>query len=320
MPGGESLVRQSIIGRRFLTEEFGLTPEQLRMCWLPDTFGYTGSLPQILKKSGMDWFQTIKLSWNKVTNFPYRTFHWKGIDGSSVLVHMPPEGEYNSRGAADGLLRGLAQYPGARPGHRTSRLRIRRRRRRTQRDPPRDDGSRARPARTAEGRILHGERLLPPPRERWMSRLRTRGELYLQAHQGTYTTQAHIKRYNRMVERKLHEAEALAAIVGEDCRAALEQHWRDVLLGHFHDILPGSGITRVVREAVESLQRIDAALDEYIASLAARLPAQGRRALRAEPDLDVPPRARLARGRLVRGGGASVRCRGAETRERPSRN
>ncbi|HEX4056844.1 MAG TPA: hypothetical protein VHX87_00840, partial [Galbitalea sp.] len=110
MPGGESLVRQSIIGRRFLSEEFGMTPDQLRMCWLPDTFGYTGSLPQILKLSGMDWFQTIKLSWNKVTNFPYRTFHWQGIDGSSVLVHMPPEGEYNSRGAADGLLRGLKQY------------------------------------------------------------------------------------------------------------------------------------------------------------------------------------------------------------------
>ena len=59
----------------------------------------------------MDWFQTIKLAWNKVNDFPHRTFHWQGIDGSSVLVHMPPEGDYNSRGAADNLLTGLAKYP-----------------------------------------------------------------------------------------------------------------------------------------------------------------------------------------------------------------
>jgi alpha-mannosidase len=274
MPGGESLVRQSIIGRRFLSEEFGQTSDQLRMCWLPDTFGYTGSLPQILKKSGMDWFQTIKLSWNKVTNFPYRTFHWQGIDGSTVLVHMPPEGEYNSRGAADGLLRGLAQYPerdlntallvygsgdgGGGPneihlemtGREQSLLGL-----------PKVQYSKA---------TAFFERL-----EKLDVSASHTGELYLQAHQGTYTTQGHIKRMNRIVERKLHEAEALAAILGVDCRAELEPHWRDVLLGHFHDILPGSGITRVVREAVESLERVNAALDEYIESLAARLPRKG---------------------------------------------
>jgi alpha-mannosidase len=92
-------VRQSLVGRRFLAEEFGLTPDEMRLCWLPDTFGYSGNLPQILKKSGMDWFQTIKLAWNKVTVFPHRTFTWQGIDGSSVLVHMPPEGDYNREGA-----------------------------------------------------------------------------------------------------------------------------------------------------------------------------------------------------------------------------
>jgi alpha-mannosidase len=274
MPGGESLVRQSIIGRRFLTEEFGMTDEQLRMCWLPDTFGYTGSLPQILRGSGMEWFQTIKLSWNKVTDFPYRTFHWKGIDDSCVLVHMPPEGEYNSRGAADGLLRGLAQYPerdlntallvygsgdgGGGPneihlemtGREKSLLGL-----------PKVEYSKA---------SAFFERLAQLD-----VKATYEGELYLQAHQGTYTTQGHIKRLNRIVERKLHEAEALAAMVGVDCRADLEQHWRDVLLGHFHDILPGSGITRVVREAVESLERVDAALDDYIRTLIGRLPRKG---------------------------------------------
>jgi alpha-mannosidase len=111
LPGGESLIRQAVVGRRFLQQEFGLGDDDLRMCWLPDTFGYTGNLPQLLRGTGMDWFMTIKLAWNKVTVFPHRTFTWRGIDGSEVLVHMAPEGDYNSRGAADNLLTGLAQYP-----------------------------------------------------------------------------------------------------------------------------------------------------------------------------------------------------------------
>src|SRR5690606_32279501 len=70
-----------------------------------------GNLPQILRGCGMDWFQTIKLSWNRVNVFPHRTFRWEGIDGTDVLVHMPPEGDYNSRAMADGMLRGLKNYP-----------------------------------------------------------------------------------------------------------------------------------------------------------------------------------------------------------------
>jgi len=106
-----------------------------------------------------------------------------------------------------------------------------------------------------------------------------RGELYLETHQGTYTTQAQVKRLNRRVERKLHDAEALAAIIGgasaRDSRAVLEPLWRELLLHHFHDILPGSSITRVNREAVAALTRIDDALDGYIGRLAASLPRHG---------------------------------------------
>src|SRR6185312_8785372 len=102
-----------------------------------------------------------------------------------------------------------------------------------------------------------------------------RGELYLETHQGTYTTQAEVKRRNRRVERKLHEAEALAAITGSDSRPVLEPLWREVLLHHFHDILPGSSITRVNREAVETLARIEGALDEYVAQLIPALPHDG---------------------------------------------
>jgi alpha-mannosidase len=274
LPGGESLVRQSLVGRRFLAKEFGLGPEDMRLCWLPDTFGYSGNLPQILKKSGMDWFQTIKLSWNKVTVFPHRTFTWEGIDGSSVLVHMPPEGDYNSRAAPDGLLRGLKQYPekaintallvygsgdgGGGPGEVHLELIDRER---SLRGLPRVAFS------TASDFFRRLEKLPVAYTHR--------GELYLETHQGTYTTQAEIKRRNRRVERKLHDAEALAAITGDDSRPKLEAHWRDVLLHHFHDILPGSSITRVNTEAVQTLTRIESALDDYIGELTARLPHVG---------------------------------------------
>jgi len=274
MPGGESLVRQSLVGRRFLAEEFGLTADDMRLCWLPDTFGYSGNLPQILKKSGMDWFQTIKLAWNKVTVFPHRTFTWEGIDGSSVLVHMPPEGDYNSRAAADGLLRGLKQYPekaldtallvfgsgdgGGGPGEIHLELLDRER---SLRGLPKVAYS------TASDFFRRLEKLPIAHTHR--------GELYLETHQGTYTTQGEVKRRNRRVERKLHEAEALAAITGSDSRPVLEPLWREVLLHHFHDILPGSSITRVNREAVETLTGIESALDQYIAELIAALPHDG---------------------------------------------
>ena len=274
LPGGESLVRQALVGRRFLQEEFGLTDDDLRLCWLPDTFGYTGALPQILAQSGMDWFQTIKLAWNKLNDHPYRSFRWAGIDGSEVLVHMPPEGDYNSHGAADGLLLGLARYPerelgtallvfgsgdgGGGPGE--VHLEVTGREH-DLRGLPRVQYSRAadffRKLETLE--ITH----------------RFSGELYLEAHQGTYTTNALIKKHNRIAERKLHEAEALAALTGRPSRDDLEQHWRDVLLHHFHDILPGSSIARVSREAVAELTRVSDELDAFAAPLLAALPRTG---------------------------------------------
>jgi alpha-mannosidase len=274
LPGGESLARQAMVGRRFLQEEFGLSDEQLRLCWLPDTFGYSGNLPQILRKSGMDWFMTIKLSWNKVTVFPKRTFTWRGIDGSPVLVHMAPEGDYNSRGAADGLLTGLRQYPeralntallvfgsgdgGGGPGEIHMELTERER---DLRGLPRVEYSSA----GKFFRHLEFDETLTD----------YSGELYLETHQGTYTTQAAIKKGNRVVETKLHNAEALAAIVGDDSATRLEPLWRDVLLGHFHDILPGSTIERVARETRESLARTDGELNAYTAELIRRLPASG---------------------------------------------
>jgi alpha-mannosidase len=270
LPSGESLVRQAIMGRRFLQDEFGLEDADLRLCWLPDTFGYNGNLPQILKKSGMDWFQTIKLAWNKVNDFPHRTFHWQGIDGSSVLVHMPPEGDYNSRGAADGLLKGIRQYPeknlntallvygagdgGGGPGELHLELREREK---NLRGLPRVEYSTA-------GEFFRAL-------EKRDIEYTHQGELYLETHQGTYTTQAKIKKYNRLIERKLHNAEALAVFTSDDSRPVLHELWREVLLNQFHDIIPGSSIERVNTEAVATYQRIEKALDDYIALLTLRL-------------------------------------------------
>ena len=99
--GGEALIRQLLHGVEFFEQEFGKTP---RMLWLPDVFGYSGALPQLLKKSGIDYFMTIKISWSLFNTFPHHTFIWEGIDGSQVLAHMPPEGTYNSSAAPRALV------------------------------------------------------------------------------------------------------------------------------------------------------------------------------------------------------------------------
>lgn len=271
LSGGESLVRQAVFGRQFLQEEFGKSAEDIRLCWLPDAFGYSGNLPQILKKSGMDWFSTIKLAWNKVNAFPYRTFRWQGIDGSTVLAHMPPEGDYNSRGAADGLRKGLKSYPekdlqmgllaygagdgGGGPGE--THLEVTRREQNLRGLPKLEYASADSFFRKLEQKeIVHTHV----------------GELYLETHQGTYTTQSKIKYYNRLLERKLHNAETLAAYTGTDCRDTLRPHWQDLLLHQFHDIIPGSSIHRVNVEAVECYQKIEQSVGNYIEALSRKLP------------------------------------------------
>ncbi|HYP72787.1 MAG TPA: alpha-mannosidase, partial [Microbacterium sp.] len=279
LPSGESLIRQALHGRRFWEEELGVAPDGLRVCWLPDTFGYSGNLPQILRGTGMEYFQTIKLAWNKVTTFPYRTFRWEGIDGSQVLVHMPPEGDYNSRGAADGLLTGIRQYPerdlgtallvfgsgdgGGGPGE--IHLELQRRERSLRGLPKVTPGTADGFFRALDERIAAGSVQIP----------HHRGELYLETHQGTYTTAVAAKRLNRRCERLLHEAEALAALTGTPARESLDPLWRSVLLNQFHDIIPGSSIERVNREAVETYERVEVALEADIRGRIARLPTSG---------------------------------------------
>ena len=251
IPSGESFVRQVLHGSKFFRDEFGLVP---RFCWQPDVFGYNGQLPQILKKSGHEYFMTQKLSWNVVNRFPYHSFVWKGIDGSAILTHMLAEETYNSPAAPHSLQKIAGEY--------------------AQRDVSRHalmvygigDGGGGPDAEHIE-RLRRAKRLsgLPLVESRsaaeffrlWAADASNfpcwEGELYLERHQGTLTTQALTKRNNRLCELGLRElewvgflAEALAGITYPD--AELDSLWKEVLLYQFHDILPGSSIKRVYDE------------------------------------------------------------------------
>ena len=104
---GESLIRQIIYGKKFWRKEFAIEVDNL---WLPDVFGYSGALPQILKQTGIKYFSTMKLSWNTINKFPYHSFVWKGIDGSSVLAHMLHEETYNSPANPGAVLKIMDNY------------------------------------------------------------------------------------------------------------------------------------------------------------------------------------------------------------------
>lgn len=258
--GGEALIRQLLHGKRFFQQEFG---QDIRNLWLPDVFGYSAALPQILKKSGVDYFMTIKLSWSKFNKHPHHTFWWEGIDGSRILAHMPPEGTYNSsaapravanseqefldKGVSDEclLLFGIGDGGGGPGEEHLERLN-------RERDlnglVPVTQG-------TAQGffdRIEKASSLL----KNW------HGELYLEYHQGTYTSQSRNKRYNRKLELALRELEfaSVLSMVKSQCNEIteevypaelLDKTWKEMLLYQFHDILPGSSIGRVYKESLE---------------------------------------------------------------------
>ncbi len=250
--GGESLVRQLLYGKRYFQKEFGIDQKIL---WLPDAFGYSGALPQLLKKSGVDYFMTIKLSWSKFDQYPHHTFFWQGIDGSRVLTHMPPEGTYNSPASPAAVMKAENDYldkgvsdeclmlfgigdGGGGPGEEHLEMLKREK-----------DLNGLSPV-TQEPALSFFNKL-----EEKQDQYQTwAGELYLEMHQGTYTTQGRNKRYNRKTEYLLHDLELFSVIASRRAgrpypAEELEQIWKEVLLYQFHDILPGSSITRVYTES-----------------------------------------------------------------------
>ena len=262
LPSGESLVRQILWGKQFFRREFG---QEMDICWLPDVFGYNGNMPQILKKSGLPYFLTIKLSWNEHNRFPNRTFLWEGIDGSRILIHMPPAETYNAAASPACAAFARDHYPERRETGRAlmlygigdggggpSEVHIEMAQRQT---------------RLQGGPVVRFGRAKDFFHELEGCRDNLplyRGELYLEKHQGTYTTQARNKRMNRRCEFDLQNLEALCAWAGLEGYPypyeTLEDLWKRVLLLQFHDILPGSSIQRVYTESQEEYARIGEAL------------------------------------------------------------
>ncbi|MDR1465806.1 MAG: glycosyl hydrolase-related protein [Oscillospiraceae bacterium] len=277
--GGESLVRQFYYGKRFFREEFGA---EMEILWLPDSFGYSACIPQVMKAAGVPYFLTQKLSWNTVNTFPYHTFHWEGLDGSPVLAHMLPENTYSAPVRGDSLTRGEKNYKERAISRRAASL-----------FGIGDGGGGPgfehyeRAARLADLRFL--PKVTQEPAIAFFRQLaaenpgypRHRGELYLEKHQGTYTTQARSKQYNRQCEFLLRNYEWLAATALDRSLGLpippeeLELLWKEVLLYQFHDILPGSSINRVYRESQERYALIVHRLREGIADLLAALCGPG---------------------------------------------
>jgi alpha-mannosidase len=280
IPSGESLIRQALYGRRFIKDEFG---QDMKICWLPDAFGFSGNLPQILRGCGMEYFSTIKLAWNKVNQFPHHSFYWQGIDGSRVLVHMPPEGDYNSAAGPKNVLKASHNYKEKELGIALLVF-------------GGGDGGGG-PQENHIELLQRQQNLAGLPWVRFGSALEFfrrlavsnvqnvyTGELYLETHQGTYTTQAKNKYYNRLSERMLHNAEVLATLHRMHGKAypheMLADMWKEVLLNQFHDIIPGSSIGRVYKESLEAYRELEQMLNEYIqASLVVRGQTSRRTAL-----------------------------------------
>ncbi|WP_068619819.1 alpha-mannosidase [Paenibacillus tuaregi] len=274
VPGGESLVRQILYGKRYFQQEFGM---EMKSLWMPDVFGYSASLPQLLKKSGVDYMMTQKLSWSEYNRHPHHSFLWEGIDGSSVLTHMPPEDTYNSPAAPRSIIKAEREYLDKNvSNHALMLFGIG--------DGGGGPGEEHLERLAREKNLLGLSPVIQEPSWKFFERLNEerdkfqiwRGELYLEKHQGTLTSQARSKRYNRKMEKALRELEfasVLAAQLGKPYPSGiLEKIWKEVLLYQFHDILPGSSIKRVYDESLiryeQLLRQTEAMITETYRCLA----------------------------------------------------
>ncbi|MCH0539158.1 alpha-mannosidase [Streptomyces sp. MUM 203J] len=301
MVGGEAMARQFLYGKKFFLDEFGIETKEV---WLPDSFGYTAALPQIVKLAGNTWFLTQKISWSQVNDFPHHTFWWEGIDGTRVFTHFPPIDTYNADLGGEQLAhaarnyrekgrgtRSLAPFGWGDGGG----------------GPTREHLARARRTRDLEGsprvEIERPDAFFDKARSEYEDAPVWQGELYLELHRGTYTSQAGTKQGNRRSESLLREAELWAATAAVRVpgyrypKPDLERIWKTVLLHQFHDILPGSSIAWVHREARETYARVCDELTALIAGAQGALAGEGG----TEVVFNAAPHARGG----VPGGGAA---------------
>ncbi len=262
LTSGESLVRQFLYGKKFFKDEFGFNSEVL---WLPDVFGYSGALPQIMDKCGIKYFMTTKLAWNQYNKMPYDTFEWKGIDGTGIFTHLVTTLDvgqseenffttYNGRLHPDSIMGGWNRYQN--------------------KDINNDilisygygdgGGGPTREMLETSIRLEKGIKGVPKVRQEFAGkyfeelydrvsdnkRLPTwSGELYFEYHRGTYTSMARNKRSNRKSEIMMMDLEFLSTIAsfkGKDYpKTELDSMWKVILINQFHDILPGTSIKEV---------------------------------------------------------------------------
>lgn len=296
VPSGESLVRQFLLGTRFMKEEFGV---DCSILWLPDVFGYSWALPQIIIKSGLKYFMTTKISWSQYNRPTYDTFMWRGLDGTEVLTHFittteartPQFYTYNGMLNPASAQRSWEHYQ--------------------QKDINNElllaygwgDGGGG----PTKEMIEMGKRMQELPgipeirfgkAEPYFKRLEDRvadnpklpvvdGELYLEYHRGTYTSQAKIKKNNRRSEILLHDVElfnslALRCVEGHQYpQDEINENWKILLRNQFHDILPGSSITEVYEDSEEEFAELfqsgEKHLDNALYSIASQIGLDGEK-------------------------------------------
>ncbi|MCE9560208.1 MAG: hypothetical protein K8R88_14815 [Armatimonadetes bacterium] len=267
--GSESLIRQFLYGRRYFKKHFGTTTDDM---WLPDVFGYAASLPQILNKFGIKYFLTQKISWNQFNKFPHNTFWWQGIDGSRVWSHFPPADTYIGDCSPGQLLASVKQHKDhARSdqslylfgwgdgggGPTEQHLEMIRRARQSAMLP---DIQLAKKAVDFFREAYKGSKDLVT----WA------GELYLELHRGTLTTQAANKKGNRESEFLIRDAELLHCFTSESPKSypgkEIERIWKLILLNQFHDIIPGSSVPEVYVDSDRDYADIRKASHELIQS------------------------------------------------------
>src|SRR5215211_2569761 len=267
MPGGEAMVRQFLHGKRYFAETFAIDTAEV---WLPDSFGFSAGLPQLIALSGSRYFLTQKLSWNQTNRFPHSTFLWEGLDGTRVFTHFPPVATYNSDlSGAELALAGRQFADRARANHSLAPF--------GWGDggggPTREMLERARRTADLEGspqvRIESPAAFFTRAEADYADPPVWSGELYLELHRGTYTSQALVKQGNRRSEHLLREAELWATTATVRTGAVypyekLDRLWKTVLLHQFHDILPGSSIAWVNRETRATYEAIGDELTELI--------------------------------------------------------
>lgn len=256
MPSGEALVRQLLYGMNFYKEEFGIKP---RIEWLPDTFGYCASLPQLLKGAGIDYFMTTKMNWNDTNPFPFDLFYWEGIDGTRILSFLnhglneythPQEiqSHWDSYKQKNAHPHQMLLY-----GHGDGGGGV------TQEMIDYVDRSASLPGlpsvvNSTAHEFFDGITEKNPALPAWV------GDMYLELHRGTYTTHARNKRWNRKAEVLYRDAEiwgsVAASFAGANHDPSLEHGWKLLLFNQFHDIIPGSSIPEVYVDSESDYKEI----------------------------------------------------------------